>query len=147
MKQKQVNLIATLAVTLIMNTMSNTIQRLVLSIFALCMSAFLCAQETGGKEAFVIQIENLSEDQNVEIFRHFIRDQEVRVINTCQELGLVVFQVQSKSELGALGASHSVRTLLKNRFGIENAKLLSSYSQNDVNVDCRAKKQELIEQE
>jgi len=72
LKQKQVNLIAILAVTLIFNTMTNSLRKLALSCAVILIFGLgLIANETDGNEAFVLKIENLTEVQNAAIFHHF----------------------------------------------------------------------------
>jgi len=95
-------------------------------------------------KAYVVKIENLTEDQNVQIFRFFMEHHDLKVINSCQELELVVFKYIGDDELNVEGLSYLINRLLENKLNISNAELLKDYSQNDVNLNCRAKKQELI---
>jgi len=97
-------------------------------------------------KAYVVKIDNLTQDQNVQIFRYFMEHHDLKVINSCQELELVVFKYIGNDELNVEGLSYLIKRLLRTEFDISNAELLNDYSQNEVNVNCRAKKHELIGQ-
>ena len=97
-------------------------------------------------QTIIVQIDNLSEEQNVQIFRYFMNHTDLKVINTCQELGLVVFQYKGDDDIAEHGISHLVSSLLKEKFNIEEVNWLQDYAQNDVNINCRAKKRELLGQ-
>ena len=98
------------------------------------------------EQTVIIKINELSQDLNVEIYRFFMNHSDVKVINSCQELGLVVFKFVGSGQLGNQAVSHIVSSILKDQFSVDQVEVKSNYSQNDVNVDCRAKKQSLLGQ-
>ncbi|NND77665.1 MAG: hypothetical protein HKN39_05735 [Flavobacteriales bacterium] len=97
-------------------------------------------------ETVIVKIKDLSSDLNVEIYQYFLQRNDVKVINSCQELGLVVFKSVSSQNSGSQAIAHVVGAILKDQFSIEDVKVMQDYSMNDVNIDCRAKKNALIGQ-
>lgn len=127
--------------------MRNILRKMTLvCLFSIFSLASYYANGLEDNKAYVVKIENLTENQNVQIFRYFMEHHDLKVINSCQELELVVFKYVGNDELNVEGLSYLINRLLKTEFDISSAELLSDYSQNDVNLNCRAKKQELIGQ-
>lgn len=127
--------------------MRNILRKMTLvCLFSIFILSSYFGNSVDDNKAYVVKIENLTEDQNVQIFRFFMDHHDLKVINSCQELNLVVFKYVGNDGLNVEGLSFLINRLLENEFNISNAELLSDYSQNDVNVNCRAKKQELIGQ-
>lgn len=98
------------------------------------------------QQTVILKINDLSEDLNVQIFNFFKVHSDVRVLNSCQELGLVVFKFVGVEELGSQATSHLVSAILKDQFSIEQVEVMQNYSMNDVNIDCRVKKSTLLGQ-
>ena len=98
------------------------------------------------QQTVILKINDLTEDLNVEIFMFFTNYNDVMVINSCQELGLVVFKFVGIDELGSQAVSHLVSAILKEQFSIEQVEIMQDYSMNDVNIDCRVKKGALLGQ-
>ncbi len=125
--------------------MRNILRKMTLvCLFSIFSLSIYYGNSIDDNRAYVVKIENLSEDQNVQIFRFFMEHHDLKVINSCQELELVVFKYIGNDELNVEGLSYLIKRLLENEFNISNVELLKDYSQNDVNLNCRAKKQELI---
>lgn len=97
-------------------------------------------------ESIVIKIDGLTQTQNVNIYTFFSERNDLRVINSCQELGLIVIQYLGQGELSKVGISNMVRTMLRNELEISEFQLMEDYALDAVNIDCRENKRKLMGQ-
>ena len=94
----------------------------------------------------IVKIKDLTSDLNMDIYQYFLERNDVKVINSCQELGLIVFKSVGEQNSGSQSIAHVVGALLKDHFSIEEVEVMQDYTMNEVNIDCRAKKNALIGQ-
>ena len=114
-------------------------------VFFTAQSAYAKLSETEN-EAIVIKIDGLTQTQNVNIYTLFSERNDLRVINSCQELGLVVIQYRGEAEISKVGISNMVRALLRDQLSISDFQLMEDYALDAVNTDCRLNKRKELGQ-
>lgn len=114
-------------------------------VFFTAQSAYAKLSETEN-EAIVIKIDGLKQTQNVNIYTLFSERNDLRVINSCQELGLVVIQYRGEAEISKVGISNMVRALLRDQLSISDFQLMEDYALDAVNTDCRLNKRKELGQ-
>ena len=114
-------------------------------VFFTAQNTFANLSETEN-EAIVIKIDGLTQTQNVNIYTLFSERNDLRVINSCQELGLVVIQYRGEAEVSKVGVSNMVRTILRDQLSISDFQLMQDYALDAVNTDCRLNKRKELGQ-
>ncbi|NND94482.1 MAG: hypothetical protein HKN45_06410 [Flavobacteriales bacterium] len=109
--------------------------------FGVCHSSSLYAQSNN--EHVVIQLSDFNSEKNLEVYALFEDDAEIRVVNSCDVLGLVVLEPRPNSSRSAneIRAYSSVK--LQEILALDDFVIVEGRSKFDVLVACREEMQRI----
>jgi len=112
---------------------------ILLALFAVPAVFSLKANIKVGQDEIIVQIQNLSSEQNLQILSLFRSDSKVKVINTCSVLGIIVFDSLDKDNFSKLEVEAYVKFKIQKVFSDKSVVVQQEISKGQVNTLCREK--------
>ena len=87
----------------------------------------------------IVRIQNFTSEHTLLIHELFKNDSKYVIVNTCEGLGLVVFDTKTNVEVAGAQAGAEIRTTL-DQGGIDSLEIIEDMTKIAVMLDCRAAK-------
>lgn len=112
---------------------------IILTLFSVSAILSLNATNKSGIDEIILQVQNLSPEQNIEILTLFKNDPKVQVINTCSVLGLIVFDSVQDENSSRLETEAYIKFKIQRVFSDKTLVVQKDISKGKVNQLCREK--------
>jgi len=112
---------------------------ILLALFLVPVASNLSSNSTLETSDIVLQIQNLSPEQNVQVIEFFQSDLNYKVINTCSLLGLIVFEPKESVSMSRMEGEAYLQHKLQRLLVDKSMVIEENISKGQVNQLCREK--------
>lgn len=111
---------------------------------ALLSPEYICSQENPD-QTVIIQFEEWTKDEIMEVYSTFNNDEEFRIINSCDALGMVVFQRRPQSAVWSKSQCRSyIDVRLKSLRSAQVPEIIEDLTAAEVRLQCRQAVQQQV---